>query len=80
QVIDPQSSQAPIISLQSPADFLQFDLEPVVPSFLPTDDPLECLSKALAFMCTTFASSYPSNNTQLETSSNLMHQVAMPER
>ncbi|GJW58830.1 hypothetical protein Tco_0105561 [Tanacetum coccineum] len=31
-------------------------------------------------MCTTFASIYPSNNTQLETSSNPMHQVAMPER
>ncbi|GKF05202.1 hypothetical protein Tco_0035870 [Tanacetum coccineum] len=38
-----------------------------VPSFLPTDDPLEYLNKDLAFMCTTFASSYPSNNTQLET-------------
>ncbi|GKD24497.1 hypothetical protein Tco_1230711, partial [Tanacetum coccineum] len=40
----------------------------IVPYFLPTDDPLESINKALAFMCTTFASSCPSNNTQLETS------------
>ncbi|GJX33206.1 hypothetical protein Tco_0243061 [Tanacetum coccineum] len=50
----------------------------VVPYFLPTDDPLECLNKALAFICTTFASSYPPN--KLKTSSNLMHQVTMQER
>ncbi|GJT17274.1 hypothetical protein Tco_0875980 [Tanacetum coccineum] len=31
-------------------------------------------------MCTTFASNYSSNNTQLETSSNPMHQVTMLER
>ncbi|GKA66352.1 hypothetical protein Tco_0766160 [Tanacetum coccineum] len=78
QVIHPQSSQAPDVSLQSSADPLQFDFGLVVPYFLLTDDPLECFNKALAFMCSTFASSYPPNI--LETSSNPMHQVVIPER
>ncbi|GJU08556.1 hypothetical protein Tco_1124986 [Tanacetum coccineum] len=80
QVIHPQSSQALAISLQSSADPLQFDSGLVVLYFLPTNDPLECLNKALAFMCTTLASSYPSYNNQLETSSNLMNQVDMQGR
>ncbi|GJS80306.1 hypothetical protein Tco_0730187 [Tanacetum coccineum] len=80
QVIHPQSSQALAISLQSSADPLQFDSGLVVLYFLPTNDPLECLNKALAFMCTTLISSYPSTNNQLETSSNLMNQVDMQGR
>ncbi|GKB37370.1 hypothetical protein Tco_0882312 [Tanacetum coccineum] len=44
-MIHPQSSQAPAISLQSSADPIQFDSGLVVPYFLPTDDPLECLNK-----------------------------------
>ncbi|GJW08258.1 hypothetical protein Tco_1570681 [Tanacetum coccineum] len=78
KLIHPQSSQAPDVSIQSSADPLQFDSGLVVPYCLPTDDPLECLNKDLAFVCTTFASSYPPN--KLETVSNLMHQVVMPER
>ncbi|GKA79204.1 hypothetical protein Tco_0785800 [Tanacetum coccineum] len=77
QVIHPQSAQ--VIHPQS-SQVIHPQSEPVVLSFLPTDDPLECLNKALTFMCTTFASIYPSNNTQLETSSNPVHQIAMPER
>ncbi|GJS46114.1 hypothetical protein Tco_0596235 [Tanacetum coccineum] len=77
QVIHSKSSQAPAISLQSSTDPIQFDSVLVVPYFLPTDVPLESLNNALAFMCTTFASSYPPN--KLETLSNPMHQVAMPE-
>ncbi|GJS95798.1 hypothetical protein Tco_0802766 [Tanacetum coccineum] len=80
QVIHPQSSQALAISLQSSADPIQFDSGLVIPYFLPTDDPLECLNKALAFMCTTLASSYPSTNNQLETSSNLMNQCTQPTK
>ncbi|GJX53335.1 hypothetical protein Tco_0281704 [Tanacetum coccineum] len=79
-MIHPQSSPAPAVSLHSSADPLQFDSGLVLPYFLPTDDPLESFNKALAFMCTTFASSYPSNNNQLETSSNPMHQVDMSGR
>ncbi|GKF02810.1 hypothetical protein Tco_0029733, partial [Tanacetum coccineum] len=52
----------------------------VAPYFLPTDDPLECLNKALTFMSTILALSYPSSNNQLEISSNPMHQVTMPKR
>ncbi|GJY80490.1 hypothetical protein Tco_0493241 [Tanacetum coccineum] len=66
QVIHLQSSQAPTVSLQSPANLLQYD-SGLVPYFLPTNDPLESFNKALAFTCTTFDSSYPSYNTQLET-------------
>ncbi|GKE36687.1 hypothetical protein Tco_1460092 [Tanacetum coccineum] len=80
QVIHQQVSQAPVISLQSSADPIQVDSSLVAPYFLPTDDPLECLTKALTFMITILASTYPSSNNQLETLSNPMHQVAMPER
>nr|GEW67511.1 hypothetical protein [Tanacetum cinerariifolium] len=52
----------------------------LVPYFLPTNDLLERINKALAFMCTTFALTYPSNNTQLETSSNPVNQVDMQGR
>ncbi|GJS49991.1 hypothetical protein Tco_0600112 [Tanacetum coccineum] len=80
QVIHQQASQAPAVSLQSSADPIQVDSSLVAPYFLPTDDPLECLTKALTFMSTILALTYPSSNNQLETSSNPMHQVAMPER
>ncbi|GKC66741.1 retrovirus-related pol polyprotein from transposon TNT 1-94 [Tanacetum coccineum] len=80
QVIHQQTSQAAAVSLQSSADPIQVDSSLVAPHFLLTDDPLECLTKALTFMSTILASIYPSSNNQLETSSNPMHQVAMPER
>ncbi|GJT57766.1 hypothetical protein Tco_0992820 [Tanacetum coccineum] len=80
QVIHQQASQAPTISLQSSADPIQVDSSLIAPYFLLTDDPLECLTKALTFISTILASTYPSSNNQLETSSNPMHQVAMPER
>ncbi|GKB92800.1 hypothetical protein Tco_0965072, partial [Tanacetum coccineum] len=80
QVIHQQTSQAPAVSLQSSTDPIQVDSSLVVPYFLLTDDPLECLHKALTFMCTILASSYPSSNNQLETSSNPMYQDAMNER
>ncbi|GKA08082.1 retrovirus-related pol polyprotein from transposon TNT 1-94 [Tanacetum coccineum] len=80
QVIHQQTSQAPAVSLQSSADPIQVDSSLVVPYFLPTDDPLECLHKALAFMCTILASIHPSTNNQLETSSNPINQVDMKGR
>ncbi|GJR48586.1 hypothetical protein Tco_1316689 [Tanacetum coccineum] len=42
----------PPISQQPQAEFLQLDLGLVVPSFLPGDDPIACLNKAMAFMVT----------------------------
>ncbi|GJW68884.1 hypothetical protein Tco_0123308 [Tanacetum coccineum] len=80
QVTYQQASQASAISLQSSADPIQVDSSLVVPYFLQTDDPLKCLNKALTIMSTIPALSYPSSNNQLKTSSNLMHQVAMPKR
>ncbi|GJY28888.1 retrovirus-related pol polyprotein from transposon TNT 1-94 [Tanacetum coccineum] len=80
QVIHQQASQAPAVSLQSSADPIQVDSSLVAPYFLPTDDPLECLTKALTFMSTILASIYPSTNNQLETSSNPMNQVDMQGR
>ncbi|GJX25711.1 hypothetical protein Tco_0232007 [Tanacetum coccineum] len=80
QVIHQQRSQAPVVSLQSSANPIQVDSSLVVPYLLPTDDPLECLNKALTFMSTILVLSYLSSNNQLETSSNPMHQIAMPER
>ncbi|GKE37079.1 hypothetical protein Tco_1460484, partial [Tanacetum coccineum] len=67
-VINQQSFQAPAISQQSPATFLQFDSGLVVPSFLPTDDPITSINKAMAFISTTFAPRYPPINNQLGTS------------
>ncbi|GKG06791.1 hypothetical protein Tco_0329760, partial [Tanacetum coccineum] len=52
----------------------------VVPSFLPTDDPIASLNKAMAFICTTFTPRYPPINNQLGTSSNPRNQVAMQGR
>ncbi|GJZ47741.1 hypothetical protein Tco_0601573 [Tanacetum coccineum] len=68
QVIHPQTSQAPVVSLQPSADPIQVDSSLVAPYFLPTDDPLKCLNKALTFMSTILALSYPSSNNQLEIS------------
>ncbi|GKD61007.1 hypothetical protein Tco_1298516, partial [Tanacetum coccineum] len=61
QLIHQQVSQAPAVSLQSSANPKQVDSSLVVPYFLPTDDPLECLTKALTFMSTILASIYPSS-------------------
>ncbi|GJW51345.1 hypothetical protein Tco_0092696 [Tanacetum coccineum] len=69
-----------LVSLQSSADPIQVDSSLVVPYFLPNDDPLKCLHKALTFMCNILTSSNPSSNNQLETSSNLIYQDDMKER
>ncbi|GKF41273.1 hypothetical protein Tco_0124615, partial [Tanacetum coccineum] len=68
------------VSLQSSADPIQVDSSLVVPYFLSTDDPLECLHKALTFLCTIPDSSYPPSNNQLETSLNPIYQDAIKER
>ncbi|GJV29358.1 hypothetical protein Tco_1385806 [Tanacetum coccineum] len=80
QVIHLQASQALVVSLQSSAYPIQVASSLVAPYFLPTDDTLECLTKALTFMSTILALSYPSSNNQLKILSNPVHQVAMPER
>ncbi|GJR62980.1 hypothetical protein Tco_1505142 [Tanacetum coccineum] len=42
----------PLISQQPQAEFPQLDSGLVVPTFLPCDDPIACLNKAMAFMST----------------------------
>ncbi|GKC80849.1 hypothetical protein Tco_1131623, partial [Tanacetum coccineum] len=43
------------------------------------DDPITCLIKAMAFMLTAVASSFPSTNNQLRTSSNLRNQATIQD-
>nr|GEX34550.1 hypothetical protein [Tanacetum cinerariifolium] len=68
-VVDHQSYQAPAIHhLQ--ASFPYMDLRLVVPSFLPTNDPIASLNEAMAFINTSFTSRYPPTSNQLRTSTN----------
>ncbi|GKD14487.1 hypothetical protein Tco_1198894, partial [Tanacetum coccineum] len=76
-VVYPQSYQALAIQQQSPAVFPQLDSRLVVTSFLPTDDLIVCLNKAMTFISTTFASRYPPTNNQLRTSSNPRNQATI---
>ncbi|GJR25067.1 hypothetical protein Tco_0973594 [Tanacetum coccineum] len=48
-------------------------------SFLPCDDLIACLNKAMAFMSTVMASCFPSTNNQLRTSSNLRNQATIQD-
>ncbi|GKA47060.1 hypothetical protein Tco_0739943 [Tanacetum coccineum] len=57
-------------SQQSLAPSTQLDSGFVVPSFLPTDDPIASLNKAMMFLSTTISSRFPLINNQLRTSSN----------
>ncbi|GKC02507.1 hypothetical protein Tco_0994117 [Tanacetum coccineum] len=51
--------------------------EGTVPSFLSTDDPIESLNKAMAFIRSAFTSRHPKTSNQLRTSSNLRNQATM---
>ncbi|GJY62974.1 hypothetical protein Tco_0464434 [Tanacetum coccineum] len=51
----------------------------VVSSFLPYNDPIASLNKAIAFISITFASRYPLTNNQLRTSSNPRNQTTIQE-
>ncbi|GKE71343.1 hypothetical protein Tco_1529415, partial [Tanacetum coccineum] len=53
--------------------------EGMVPSFLPTDDPLERVNKALAFLRSTIISRYPQTNNQIRTLFNSRHQAIIQE-
>ncbi|GKC25627.1 hypothetical protein Tco_1027777 [Tanacetum coccineum] len=53
----PQNAyHTPLISQQPQAEFPQIDSGLAVPSFLPGDDPIACLNKAMAFISTVMAS------------------------
>ncbi|GJT00468.1 hypothetical protein Tco_0821637 [Tanacetum coccineum] len=65
-----QSYQAPATHTQTQESLPQLNSGLVVPSYLPSDDPIANLNKAMAFISTTFSSQYPPTNNQLRTSSN----------
>nr|GEZ51255.1 hypothetical protein [Tanacetum cinerariifolium] len=68
-----------IMSPQPQTEFSQLDSGLAVPVFLPGDDPIDCLNKALAFVSTVVASRFPSTNKQLRTSSNLRNQATIQD-
>ncbi|GJR13244.1 hypothetical protein Tco_0795896 [Tanacetum coccineum] len=64
---------------QPPVEFPQIDSGLVVLVFLPGDDPIACLNKAMAFISTVVAFSFLSTNNQLRTSSNLNNQATIQD-
>ncbi|GKC69499.1 hypothetical protein Tco_1115382 [Tanacetum coccineum] len=50
-----------------------------VPSFLPGNDPIASLNKAMAFISTSISSCYPTTKNQLRTSSNLRNQATIQD-
>ncbi|GJS19842.1 hypothetical protein Tco_0448474 [Tanacetum coccineum] len=66
-------------SPQPQAEFPQLDSGLAALVFLPRDDLIACLNKAMAFMTTVVASRFPSTNNQLRTSSNLRNQATIQD-
>ncbi|GJS13519.1 hypothetical protein Tco_0407991 [Tanacetum coccineum] len=60
--------------VQQPPTF-QPDTEFVVPTFLPTDDPIASLNKDMIFLSSAYSSRFLPTNNQLRTSSNLRTQA-----
>nr|GEW64056.1 hypothetical protein [Tanacetum cinerariifolium] len=69
-----QSYQAHDVHQPSQASFPLMDSGLVVPLFLPSDDPIASLNKAMVFISTTFTSRYTPTNNQLRISSNPRNQ------
>ncbi|GJV11235.1 retrovirus-related pol polyprotein from transposon TNT 1-94, partial [Tanacetum coccineum] len=74
-----QAYQAPSVPQQPQDVFPQLDLGLAIPSFLPSDDLIASLNKAMAFISITFASRYLLTNNQLRTSSNLMNHATIQD-
>ncbi|GJY95616.1 hypothetical protein Tco_0511977 [Tanacetum coccineum] len=68
--------QQPLVVYQQPPDRHTLpDSGFVVPTFLPMDDPIASLNKAMMFLTTAISSRYPPTNNQLGTSSNPITQA-----
>ncbi|GJU93326.1 retrovirus-related pol polyprotein from transposon TNT 1-94 [Tanacetum coccineum] len=74
-----QTYEAPFVHQQSPAVFPQLDSCLAVPKFLPTDDLIESLNKAMAFLSSAITSRYPHTNNQLRTSSNIRNHATIQD-
>ncbi|GJY45365.1 hypothetical protein Tco_0434428 [Tanacetum coccineum] len=72
-----QSYQASDVHQPPQALFPRMDSGLVVLSFLPFEDPIVSLNKAIAFINTIFTSQYPPTNNQLRTSSNPHNQATI---
>ncbi|GJU03171.1 hypothetical protein Tco_1113509 [Tanacetum coccineum] len=70
---------SPIISPQPQTEFSQLDSGLAMLVFLPGDDPIACLNKAMVFMSVVVASRFPSINNQLRTSYNLRNQATIQD-
>ncbi|GJX94144.1 integrase, catalytic region, zinc finger, CCHC-type containing protein [Tanacetum coccineum] len=57
----------------------QLDLGLAVSTFLPSDDPIACMNKAIAFLSAVFTPLYPSTNNQIRSSSNLRNQATVQD-
>ncbi|GJU13219.1 hypothetical protein Tco_1135615 [Tanacetum coccineum] len=57
----------------------QYYLWSWVPTFLPGDDPIAYMNKAMAFLSAVFTPRYPSTNNQLRSSSNLRNQATVQD-
>ncbi|GJS84600.1 hypothetical protein Tco_0751141 [Tanacetum coccineum] len=71
--------QSLVILQQLQSEFSQLDSGLAVLSFLPDDDPIASLNKAMAFLTTTITSHFPTTNNQLKTSSNLRNQATIQD-
>ncbi|GKF52286.1 hypothetical protein Tco_0148753, partial [Tanacetum coccineum] len=58
-------------------EFPQTNSGLVIPSFLPGDDPIASLNKAIAFLTTAITSRFPPTNNQLRTSSNPQNKIPL---
>ncbi|GJR91676.1 hypothetical protein Tco_0215687 [Tanacetum coccineum] len=78
-VIPQQAYQAPAVQQQPHAVFPQLDSGLVVPSFLPDEDLIASLNKAMTFISTIISLRYPTTNNQLRTSSNIRNQLTIQD-
>ncbi|GJR90826.1 hypothetical protein Tco_0214837 [Tanacetum coccineum] len=74
-----QSYQPLDVHQPSQASFPLMDSGLVVPSFLPSNDPIASLNKVMDFISTAFTSRYPPTNNQLRTSSNPRKQATIQD-
>ncbi|GJR78075.1 hypothetical protein Tco_0148860 [Tanacetum coccineum] len=65
-----QSYAPPVVPQQLPILPTQPDSGFIIPTFLPTDDPIEFLNKAMIFLSFTYSSRFPPTNNKLRTTSN----------
>nr|GEZ89187.1 hypothetical protein [Tanacetum cinerariifolium] len=76
----PQHAYPPLTIPQQPqAEVPQLDSGLVVLTFLPGDDPIAYMNKAMAFMSAVFSPHYPFTNNQLRSSSNPRNQAIVQD-